>query len=97
MQQGIVQAAGGFCVGALDSTYRSMSKGDHAFARAMLADSSGSTLAEGARRMQKGVNCTSTYKTCLLERGVITPMPDGTFWFAIPLLEEYLAERLLGE
>lgn len=95
VQQGIAQAASDFRVGVLDSTYRDMSKGDLAFAKAMLAEGRGGTLSDVARRMGKKTNYASTYKARLLERGVIDELPDGTFWFAIPMLQEYLAERLL--
>ena len=72
-----------------------MSKGDRAFAKAMLENPSDNTLAEVARRMGKRTNYASTYKARLLDRGVVVELPDGTMDFALPLLREYLSERLL--
>ena len=94
VKQGMRRASKEFRIGVLESTYREMSKGDKAFAAAMLPDTDGSTLTDVARRMGKGTNYASTYKTRLLRRGVIEEQPGTTFDFSLPLLREYLAEKL---
>ena len=78
----------------LRSTYRDMSRGDRAFAAAMLPDSDGSRLADIARRMGKGNNYAYTYKVRLLALGAIDESDEGVLDFAIPMLCEYLEERL---
>lgn len=93
VEQGIFQAASDFRVGVLDSTYRDMSDGDRAFAKAMIQVGRDCTLAKVAQAMGKRTNYASTYKARLLGRGVIAELPDGTFGFALPMLESYLAER----
>ena len=92
--RGIVEAKAEFRAGVLDSTFREMSKGDRAFAKAMLAHAGGCTLAEVASAMGKPSNYASAYRRRLFDRGVITERTDGALEFALPFLREYLAERL---
>ncbi|MBQ9058316.1 MAG: AAA family ATPase [Atopobiaceae bacterium] len=94
VEQGITQAASEFRAGVLDATFRDMSKGDRAFARAMIACGNECTLTNVAKEMGKQTNYASTYKSRLLKQGVITEMPDGSFDFALPMLKDYLAEKL---
>ncbi|MBQ9003139.1 MAG: hypothetical protein IJ087_14910 [Eggerthellaceae bacterium] len=91
---GVVQAGMEFRDGVLRSTYREMSKGDRAFAAAMLPERDGSRLADVARRMGKATNYAATYKARLLALGAIGESDEGVLDFAIPMLREYLAERL---
>lgn len=93
-ERGVEQARTEFRDGVLRSTYREMSKGDRAFAAAMLPDRDGSRLADIARRMGKRVNYASTYRTRLLSLGAIDESDEGVLDFAIPLLREYLEEKL---
>lgn len=78
--------------GVLEATYREMSAGDRAFARAMCEDTHGSTLAEIARRMGKSTSYASTYKRRLLKQGVIGERAGNTFDFDVPALREFLLE-----
>lgn len=88
--RGIDLARKEFEHGVIETTYREMSKGDRAFARAMLPDANGSRLSDVASRMGKGTNYASTYKKRLLMQGVIAEQPGGTFDFEIPFMREYL-------
>lgn len=92
--KGVEQARSEFRDGVLRSTYREMSKGDRAFVAAMLPDQDGSRLADIAKRMGKGANYASTYKTRLLSLGAIDESDEGVLDFAIPLLRDYLEEKL---
>lgn len=94
VERGIESARLEFRSGVLDSTLREMSRGDRAFARAMLADEGGSKLADVARRMGKGTNYASTYKSRLLKQGVIAELPGGYLDFDLPALRDYLRERI---
>ena len=92
-QQGIGAAREDFRRGVLEATYREMSAGDRAFARAMCPDEHGSRLAQVAARMGKTASYASTYKRRLLKAGVIGERPGKTFDFDVPLLRQYLLEN----
>lgn len=92
---GTHDAALDFRTGILEHTWSEMSKGDRAFALAMLPDVGGSTLTGVAKRMGKGSNYASTYKRRLMRQGVIGERPGGTFDFDIPLMRTFLNE--MGE
>lgn len=81
-----------FRVGILDRTWNEMSKGDRAFALAMLPDDGDSTLTGVAARMGRGTNYASTYKRRLLRQGIIGERPGGTFDFDIPLMRSFLKD-----
>lgn len=91
-ERGIKRARAEFETGVLENTYREMSAGDRAFARAMLPDLTGSTLTDVARRMGKGTNYASTYKTRLMRQGVISDRAGKSFDFDIPGFRDYLAK-----
>ena len=74
--------------GVLDRTWREMSKGDRAFALAMLPDENGSTLTEVAARMGRGTNYASTYKKRLMRQGVIGERAGNTFDFDVPMMRK---------
>ena len=90
--RGAEAAESDFRRGVLEATYREMSKGDRAFARAMCQDIHGSTLAEVARRMGKSTSYASTYKRRLLKQGIIGERAGTTFDFDIPSLRDFLME-----
>ena len=94
-RRGVAQARRDFETQVLDRTWREMSKGDRAFAFAMLPDPAGegSRLTDVAARMGKGTNYTSTYKARLLRQGVITDLPGGTFDFALPSFREFIKNK----
>ncbi|MBQ9001314.1 MAG: ATP-binding protein [Eggerthellaceae bacterium] len=92
VERGLTAAREEFTENVLKSTVRDMSKGDLAFARAMVDCGEACTISEVARRMGKGANYASTYKARLLKQGVLTEHDDKTFSFAIPLFREYLAK-----
>lgn len=92
-QQGIEAAREDFKRGVLEATYREMSAGDRAFARAMCPDVHGSRLAQVAQRMNKTTSYASTYKRRLSKAGIIGDRPGGTFDFDVPLLRQYLLEN----
>lgn len=87
--RGVRQAQEEFERGVLSATYRDMSKGDRAFARAMLQDTDESRLSEVASRLGRGTNYASTYKSRLLKQGVIEES-GGAFTFALPFFREFL-------
>lgn len=91
-QLGAQAAALDFRTGVLDRTWAEMSNGDRSFATAMLPDNSGSSLTDVAKRMHRGTNYASTYKKRLMQQGVISDRPGGTFDFDIPLMREYIAD-----
>ena len=89
---GVQAAREDFKRGVLEATYREMSAGDRAFARAMCEDTHGSTLAEVARRTGKSTSYASTYKRRLLKQGIIGERAGNTFDFDVPALREFLLE-----
>ena len=89
---GALAAREDFRRGVLEATYREMSKGDRAFARAMCENEHGSTLAEVARRMGRSTSYASTYKRRLLKQGIIGERAGGTFDFDVPVLREFLLQ-----
>lgn len=91
-RRGVRAAQDDFKRGVLEATYREMSNGDRAFARAMLPDEHGSRLSQVAERMGRSTSYASTYKRRLLRQGVIGEGPGGTLDFEMPLLREFLAE-----
>lgn len=91
-QLGAHAAAEDFRIGVLDRTWTEMSKGDRAFAAAMLPDLGSSTLTDVAKRMGQGTNYASTYKKRLMQQGIIGERPGNTFDFDIPLMREYIAD-----
>ena len=93
VRRGVAEARDDFERGVLSAIYREMSRGDRAFARAMLPDKENSRLVDIARRMGKGTNYASTYKTRLLKHGVIEEGARGTVSFAVPFFREYLQQR----
>lgn len=80
--------------GVLEYTYRDLSKGDKRFLSAMLQDDDVSSLADVAARMGVKSNYASQYKRRLLEQGVIGEPQRGYVRFELPMLREYLMERL---
>lgn len=96
VERGLAAAREEFVESALRSTVRDMSRGDLAFARAMLPDAGPSSISEVAARMGKGANYASTYKARLLKQGVLAECEGKRFTFAIPLLREFLQEELDG-
>ena len=91
--RGIAEAQRDFTRGVLEASYREMSKGDRAFARAMLPDKHGSRLADVAKRLGKSTGYASTYKRRLMKQGIIGERPGNTFDFDIPLLRELLSQE----
>lgn len=81
-----------FLRGVLERTWQEMSKGDRAFALAMLPDSNGSALTDVAKRMGRGTNYASTYKRRLLRQGVIGERGGDAFDFDIPMMREYMRD-----
>jgi hypothetical protein len=89
-RRGASNAQEDFRRGVLERTWREMSKGDRAFALAMLPDMHGSTLGEVAKRMGRATNYASTYKRRLMHQGIIGERAGNTFDFDIPLMREYM-------
>ncbi len=74
------------------TTYDSLSAGDRAFLRAMLADEEQSTIGDIARRMGKTNSYATQYKRRLLGQGVIEER-GGAVRFQLPLMREYVQEQ----
>ena len=91
-ERGIALAQEDFRFGVLNSTFRELSPGDRKFLYAMLEDKEFSTLSSIAKRLGKTTGYASTYKTRLLQAGVIEEQPGNTFAIAIPSFREYLLE-----
>ncbi len=92
-QLGAESASQDFRTAILERTWHEMSKGDRAFARAMLPDEGGSTLTDIAFRMGRGTNYASTYKRRLMRQGVVGERPGGLLDFDIPLMRSYLEDK----
>lgn len=89
-ERGAKDAEEDFRRGVLERTWQEMSKGDRAFALAMLPDKDGSTISSVASRLKRGTNYASTYKKRLMRQGLISERPGGTFDFDIPQMRKYL-------
>lgn len=95
--RGAEAARDDFRRGVLDQTWREMSKGDRAFALAMLPDTDGCTITNVAARMGRATNYASTYKRRLMRQGIISDRPGGGFDFDIPMMRDYLANMHAAE
>lgn len=78
----------------LDATFRELSAGDRRFLAAMLPDAGDSAMADIALRMGVSGNYAAQYRIRLLEQGVIGERGRGFVGFELPVLKEYLAEKL---
>ena len=87
---GIERARIDFKNGVLDATFRSLSAQDRVFLLAMLKDEDESAVADIAKRMGKNVGYARTYKTRLIQQGVINEVDRGIVAFAMPYLRDYL-------
>lgn len=73
------------------ATYRELSEGDRRFLRAMLAEEEPCRLSEVARSMGKSNSYASSYRSRLLNQGVIDETLSGRLRFALPFFREWLA------
>lgn len=94
VERGCKAAQQDFEQGVLERTWFEMSKGDRAFALAMVPDEMGSTLTDVAKRLGRKTNYASTYKKRLLEAGVIGELAGNRFDFELPMMREYVSHQL---
>lgn len=77
------------------TTYDSLSAGDRAFLIAMTLDQEASSIPDIAQRLEKSISYATQYKTRLLGQGVIAEQGDGCVRFELPLMREYVSERIV--
>ncbi len=92
LERGIKLAGAELRHSVLESTYRDLSKVDRLFLMSMLSEDAPATITTVAKRMGKGANYASTYKTRLMRLGVIGERSGGSFDFDLPYFREYLEE-----
>lgn len=78
----------------VEPTYRGLSAGDQAFLAALAEESSPQKVAEIAAKLGKSTSYASQYKRRLLEQGVIGEDEGGRVDFEIPIMREYVTNRL---
>lgn len=76
----------------LEATYRELSPGDIEFARAMLADTDDSRIADIQNRLGKSSSQIAQYRKRLIEAGVIGVRSRGVVGFDLPFFREFLNE-----
>jgi len=91
--QGILDANEDMVSMILDATLFGLSKMDQQFLIAMAQDTSESSIADIAERMQVTPQYANVYRQRLIEQGVIAPAGRGKLVFAMPMLRELLLER----
>lgn len=77
-----------------DASYTELSNADRSFLLAMLEDEKESTRASLMKRLNKPSSHISTYKSRLIQAGLIDETMDGAFRYALPGLREYLLKRV---
>ena len=77
-----------------DASYTELSNADRSFLLAMLEDEKESTRASLMKRLNKPSSHISTYKSRLIQAGLIDETMDGAFRYALPGLREYLRKRV---
>lgn len=78
----------------LEATYASLSNGDRRFLHAMLEDGEKSAIGDIAGRMGKTTAYATQYKRRLMEQGVIGERGRGYVGFELPLMRDYVADRV---
>ena len=88
VEDGVRLARSDFERQVLQATYQDFSAGGVRFLEAMLPDAGASRLSVVAERMGVRSNYVSSYKTRLLEQGVIGERGRGRIGFELPYLRE---------
>ena len=88
--KGVRIASEEFRRGVLKNTLRELSAQDVVFLKAMLQDEERSRLTDVAARMNKTTGYASTYKSRMLDAGIIEEYDNGSFAFAMPAFKQYL-------